>query len=271
MVLLISGLWIRNRLFRGTCFKIYPGTHQNGTSLSQPDITFSVISLHFSLDISNLPSRLLLGCPPQIILTGRCDRILARVVFADTCGYWSDRTPPVKSPEEWNRVPFTTTLINHTMYRAYEEVVCLSHKAICDIDDERSRNRVDLDPAAGFAQDLQAFTVRSNDSEVLHVGMCSNAVLVVPRCLLLWIVHYPCTRFRSPDSVVERVLWYVKRQCEEPSELSRKTDHCGLIGTEWILEVWHVRWPHVDLWNRRIRKLWIIGSVVVPIICFIQI
>ena len=62
------------------------------------------------------------------------------------------------------------------MYSRNKEVVRLAHKAICDVDDERSRDWLRLYPLARLVQHLETTTVILRyDSEALYVGVCSDA------------------------------------------------------------------------------------------------
>ena len=104
------------------------------------------------LALSSLPHGLLPPCPPQIVLSSRHHWILVWIVLTDTSWDRVEDALPIEAPEEWNRIPFSAALIDDTVYRAYEEIVRLTHKTVRNVDDERSRDRFHLDPPAGFTE-----------------------------------------------------------------------------------------------------------------------
>lgn len=172
-----------------------------------------VVGLHLELILSRhrLPTTKILLChrAPLIVFSCSHERVLRRVCLINACVDWSQRRAPIEPPEERCRVPFVSPIIDDPMDGTHEEVVGHSHEAIRNIYDERTRDRLHSNPVSRLAKDLEAFRVLCDDGEVLHVRVSTDAVLIVSRSRLCWIMKDSHTRLRNFDVLVKCILWQV--------------------------------------------------------------
>lgn len=108
---------------------------------------------------------------------------------------------------------------------ADEEVVRLSHEAVGNVDDERARDGLHFDPSPRLAEDLEPLGVGGDNSEEFHVGVSSDPVLIVARCLLLRVVKDSGACLGSSDPLIEEFFRQMQSQSEDLGEFSGKLDH----------------------------------------------
>lgn len=134
------------------------------------------------------PQLLLRPRPPQIIFAGRHDWVYWWILLANTSLDRSEHRASAEPPEEWGRVSLSTTLVDDTVYGTDEKVIRLSHETVGDVDNKGPRDGLDVDPLSRLGENLQPFLLLGDDCEALHISVSTNAILVVPRSLLLGVM-----------------------------------------------------------------------------------
>lgn len=98
----------------------------------------------------------------------------------------------------------------------HEKIICLSHEAVGNVDNERTGDRIRLNPVAGLAENFEtARRVLSNNGEAFDVRVRADTVLFVYRVLLLWVVEDAHSRLWPLDIFVEVIFRQVESECED--------------------------------------------------------
>lgn len=157
------------------------------------------------------------------------------------------------------------------MYGAHEKVIRMSHETVGNVDHECPRNGSHFEPSPRLAQYLKPLVIRRDDGEILNISVGADSVLLIARGFLTWVVQDPGTSLRGPDHGVEGVFVQVKSEGEHSGQTAGEANHGRLVSAKCGFEVGHVAGPQVDFCNGRVWVVWVIGSVVIPVECFIQV
>lgn len=157
------------------------------------------------------------------------------------------------------------------MHSAHEEVIRLPHETVGNVNHKRPRDGSHFEPSPRLAQHLKPLDIRGDDGEILDVSVGADAVLLVARGFLTWVMQDAGASLRAPDHGVEGVLVQVQGKGEHLGQTAGEADHGRLISAEGGFEVGHVAGPEVDFCDGRVWVVGVVGGVVIPVECLLQV
>lgn len=143
-----------------------------------------------------------------------------------------------KPQKKRRRVALFATLVDHAMDRRDEEIVRLSLEAVCNVDDKRAWNRLCFDPMTFFVQNLQsACIILRDDGEAFDIRVGTDALLVVSRAGLRWIMQHAHTGIWSFDVLVEDIFRQMQGQRKGPSQTSCQFEKLCVVVEQTRIEL----------------------------------
>lgn len=175
-----------------------------------------------------------------IVFTTRHDRVLHWIVLTHAGRHGLEQLPPIKSKKERRRVSLASTRIHHAVHCRHEEIICLPHEAIGNVDHKRALEGFRLHPVPRrLAQHLEPpARVLRHDGEALDVRVRPDAVLVVDGVRLRRVVQDSHAGLGVPRVRVKVRLGEVQGEREDVGEAAREVEELGVVGVEALAEAW---------------------------------
>lgn len=108
-------------------------------------------------------------------LAARNPLVLRRVVLIRKSGQHGASLVEVKPQEERHTETIAGGAIIHPVHCRLQAAIRHPHEGVADVDDERTGDRLRLDPLAARVEDLQAtYLILPQECQALEIGVCTQ-------------------------------------------------------------------------------------------------